>query len=166
MFTKSAPEVRNDPVAEMRDHTKRFCLLLLVLAALLLSSERTRYSSVARRRRVQCLRRGSTQRHDGSSSAVELVPDDSYTLEIRLSHPDDNHCILDPVWTTWDLPQRERGCLPEDNQVTRTFSTRRLWLTPPVEEVLQITVTDSAHEDAGAETTLFTKRYVVRWASQ
>jgi hypothetical protein len=100
------------------------------------------------------------------SSTLELVPDDTYTLEIRLSDPDDNHCIRDPVWTTWDLPQRERGCLSEDSQVTRTFSTKRLWLVPPPEERLEITVTEYASDSRSPKATLFSKRYVVQWASQ
>jgi hypothetical protein len=100
------------------------------------------------------------------SSTIELVPDDTYTAEIRLSNPKDNHCISDPVFMTWDLPQRERGCLPEESQVTRTFSTKRLWLIPPPEELLEITVTDYASDSRSPNATLFSKRYVVQWASQ
>ncbi len=153
----------------MRDRATRFCLLLLGASLLYCSDSSPSLQGVRLWRGDAacsgCMPTAVNVMTD-SSSTIELVPDDTYTLEIRLSHPQDSHCSRDPVWTTWDLPQHERGCLPEDSQVTRTFSTKRLWLIPPPEELLEITVADYASDSTSPKATLFSKRYVAQWASQ
>jgi hypothetical protein len=153
----------------MRDKTKRSCLLLLGCSLLNCSDSGPSIQGVRLWRGDAGCSACAAQAVDvmtDPSSTLELVPDDTYTLEIRLSHPVDHHCILDPVWTTWDLPQHERNCLPEDSQMRRTFSTKRLWILPPPEELLEITVTDFASDSRSPNATLFSKRYVVQWASQ
>jgi hypothetical protein len=99
------------------------------------------------------------------SSTVDLVPDETYTVEIQLRHPDDSRCLFFPVHGTWLLPDRNFVCDLEQDVSTYMFSTQRDW-PPPAGPSLEINLNEYSSEDRKWQATLFTKRYAVRWVSR